>query len=205
MNFKRMVITNQYINNGLKIIPKKIMGSIDPYLEWLKWLSYIPEFQQKRIDCLKTKKVFELTFTELEELKSLTKQKEMFLLLQKYYTNEISLEDYLKVYDFMTTASIDNLMISKLSKDELQLAEEQIKALVKLPNEVLSQKIAKEIKPENYKNLSIVDSYVLHFISKINFQRSIQSLNQEIAEDINEDEKMLWYSLKRSASSYITK
>ena len=129
----------------------------------------------------------------------------MFLLLQKYYTNEISLEDYLKVYDFMTTASIDNLMISKLSKDELQLAEEQIKALVKLPNEVLSQKIAKEIKPENYKNLSIVDSYVLHFISKINFQRSIQSLNQEIAEDINEDEKMLWYSLKRSASSYITK
>lgn len=34
------------------IVPRYDGGNVSPYLEWKKWLSYVPEFERKRIEYL---------------------------------------------------------------------------------------------------------------------------------------------------------
>ncbi len=145
MNFNREM-ANIMAGSSVKVIHGECIGNVDPYIEWIKWLSYIPEFQKERIQYLNSKTVEELTLEEIDELKIYKNQNKMLELFKIYGTNKISKEEYMEVYNFMETESIDKLMISKLSKQELKYAKEQIQYFSKISSEELRKKVKIEQK-----------------------------------------------------------
>lgn len=176
--------------NGAKIIHGENIGNVDPYIEWIKWLSYIPEFEKKRIEYFDSKKISELTYEELEEASRYSRNKIFARLFKIYGTSECSEEDYMKVYDYMCSESIEKLMLSKLTSEELRYAKQEINKLSKVSKEQIRTKLNEEQKPEKYEQLSMVDSYILHVISKINFARSLAELDSNIEAQLNANDVM---------------
>lgn len=125
----------------------------------------------------------------------------MLELFKIYGTNKISKDEYMEVYDFMVNQSIDELMLSKLSSKELRYAKEKIKYLSKISKEELSKKVHFEQKKDNYKNLSMIDSYILHIISKVDYARSMEKFDREIKAYKEENEVMRQRSLYYAANN----
>ena len=94
------IITKEIAANGVKVIHGKVVSNINPYIEWVKWLSYVPKFEQLRIQELNSKNIEELSLDELSEIKKYKYQNRMLELFKKYGTNVISKKDYMEVYDF---------------------------------------------------------------------------------------------------------
>lgn len=194
MNVNR-IIAKEMAYSKTKCIHGNVMGNISPDIEWLKWLSYEPKFEQERIEYLNSKKVGELSFEEIQEASTYKKNQHFAKLFKIYGTKECSCECYMKVYDYMCTESIEKLMLSKLSSDELQYARGEILRLSEIPCEQLNAKVKEEQKKENYENLSMVDSYILHEISNVNYARNLSSLNREIKSQLEENDRMRRKSL----------
>lgn len=188
-----------------KIIHGNVIGNVSPDIEWIKWLSYEPEFEKKRIEYFDTKKVSELSYEELEEASKYSRNKIFAKLFKIYGTNECSEEDYMRVYDYMCNESIEELMLSKLTSEELKYAEKEIIRLSKVSKEQLSAKVKEEQKPENYAQLSMVDSYILHIISDINYARSMSDLNRKIDAQLEQNEVMRQRSLYYASNPYARK
>ena len=54
------------INNGTAInIRGNVLGSINPLIEWIRWLSYVPSFTKERIDYIYSKNIRDLSVDEL--------------------------------------------------------------------------------------------------------------------------------------------
>lgn len=189
MSFDREMV-KMMAGNGTKIIHGGNIGNVDPYIEWIKWLSYIPEYENKRIEYFDSKKISELTYEELEEASRYSRNKIFARLFKIYGTRECSEEDYMKVYDYMCSESIEKLMLSKLTSEELQYAKQEITKLSKVSKEQIRTKLNEEQKPEKYEQLSMVDSYILHVISKINFARSLAELDSNIETQLNANDVM---------------
>ncbi len=206
MDFNRMLAREMSkIGSNVKIIHGKMVGNVSPDIEWIKWLSYEPEFEKKRIQYFDSKKVSELSYEELEESSRYSRNKIFARLFKIYGTNECSEEDYMSVYDYMCNESIEKLMLSKLTSEELEYAKKEITRLSKVSKEQLSAKVKEEQKPENYEQLSMVDSYILHSISDINYARSIPSLNREIDAQLEQNEIMREKSLYYASNPYTRK
>ncbi len=126
----------------------------------------------------------------------------MLELFKIYGTNKISKEEYMEVYNYMESESIDKLMISKLSKQELKYAKEQIQYFRKISSEELRKKVKIEQKEENYLNLSMVDSYILHLISRIDNARNTAKLNNDIKRELEKNDIMLRKSIYYAAHPY---
>ena len=188
-----------------KIIHGNVIGNVSPDIEWIKWLSYEPEFEKKRIEYFDTKKVSELSYEELEEASKYSRNKIFAKLFKIYGTSECSEEDYMRVYDYMCNESIEELMLSKLTSEELKYAKKEIIRLSKVSKEQLSAKVKEEQKPENYAQLSMVDSYILHIISDINYARSMSDLNRKIDAQLEQNEVMRQRSLYYASSPYARK
>ena len=174
------VMASRMAGSNVKMIHGEVIRNVDPYMEWTKWLSYVPEFQKERIQELDSKRMEEMTLEEVEELEKYKNQNRMLGLFKIYSTSKISKDEYMEVYDYMANQSIDELMLSKLSSEELKYAKDQIQYFNQIPSEELRKKVTEEQKADNYENLSMVDSYVLHIISKINYAKSIPQHNREL-------------------------
>ena len=161
------------------IVPRYDGGNVSPYLEWKKWLSYVPEFERKRIEYFDSKKISELSYYELEEASRYRKNQIFAELFQVYGTIECSEENYMMVYNYMSNESILELMLSKLTPEELYHAKEEIEKLSNLSKEELNAKVKREQRVEVYNRLSMVDSYILHLLSNINCARNISSVNKQ--------------------------
>ncbi len=205
-DFNRMM-AKEMIKMGCKpkIIHGNVIGNVSPDIEWTKWLSYEPEFEKKRIEYFDTKKVSELSYEELEEASRYSRNKIFAKLFKLYENGECSEEDYMKVYDYMCNESINKLMLSKLTSEELQYAKQEITRLSKISKEELNAKVKEEQKPENYEKLSMVDSYILHIISNINYAQSMTDLNKKIAVQLEQNEIMLQRSLYYALQPYTRK
>ena len=70
------IMTKEMIKMGIncKIIPRNTIGNVSPIIEWIKWLSYEPEFEKKRIEYLDSKKS-ELSYEEIEEVTNYNRNK----------------------------------------------------------------------------------------------------------------------------------
>lgn len=119
----------------------------------------------------------------------------MAKLFKIYGTSDISKDEYIEVYNYMTKYSIEDLMLSKLSKEELSYAKERIQYFSQTAKEELELKIKEEQNINNYNKLSMVDSYILHIISQINYARSIAKLNRQIDSQLNRNAYMRQKSL----------
>ncbi len=201
MSFNRVMV-NMMAGSDVKIIHGEVIGNVDPYIEWIKWLSHVPEFQKVRIQELNSKRVEEMTLEEKDELRAYKSQIRVLGLFKIYGTGEISKDEYMEVYDFMVNQSIDELMLSKLSSEELRYAKDQIQYFSEIPSEELREKVNEEQKTDNYEHLSMVDSYILHIISRVNFARSMAKLNSEIEAQLRENDAMRQRSLYYAANPY---
>ena len=92
--------------------------------------------------------------------------------------------------DYMCSESIEKLMLSKLTSEELRYAKQEITKLSKVSKEQIRAKLNEEQKLEKYERLSMVDSYILHIISKINFARSLAELDSNIEAQLNANDVM---------------
>ena len=92
MSFNREM-ANMLAGSNVKVIHGEVIGNVDPYIEWIKWLSYIPKFQQLRIQELNSKKVADISIEELNEVKEYRNQSRMLRLFKIYGTSEISNEE----------------------------------------------------------------------------------------------------------------
>ena len=161
----------------VKFIYGNVFGNIPPIIEWIKWLSYEPEFEKNRIEHLNSKGSNNLSYEELNELDHYMKRKRMAQLFKKYDNMECSKEEYMEVYSYMSNESIITLMLDKLTIQEIKYANEEITRLRELSNEDLSQKIRIESQKDNYLNLSMVNAYILHIIDRINYVRNMNEFN----------------------------
>ena len=190
MDVGRMIaIEKARRSNKSKIIPKSVMDNISPDIEWLKWLSYESEFEKKRIEYFDSKKVSELSYEELEEASRYSRNKVFSRLFKIYGTDECSEEDHMRVYDYMCNESIEELMLSKLSSEELQYAKQEITSLSIAPTEQLRAMVSDMQKPEIYEQLSMVNSYILHIISDINFVRNLSDLERKIEAQVEQNKQ----------------
>lgn len=206
MDFNRKIAREvSKIGGNVKIIHGSVIGNIPPDIEWTKWLSYEPEFEKKRIEYLDSKKVSELSYKELEEASRYSRNKIFARLFKIYGTSECSEEDYMRVYDYMCNESIENLMLSKLTSQELQHAKQEITRLSKVSKEQLSVKVNEERKPEKYEQLSMVDSYILHLISDIDYARGMADLSKKIDVHLEQNECMRQRSLYHASNPYARK
>lgn len=87
---------------------------------------------------------------------------------------------------YVSDYSIKDLMLSKLTKEEIQYAEEEINKLMKNEEEKLNKKINRKQKPEIYSKLSMVDSYILNRILYFSTLKSIAKTNNLIAKSVDE-------------------
>ncbi len=204
MSFNR-IMANMLANSGAKIIHGEVTGNVDPYIEWIKWLSYVPEFQKTRIQELNSKTAGELSLEELDEIRAYKSQAQMLELFKIYGTNKISKDEYMKVHDFMLNQLIDELMLSKLSQNELKYAKEKIQYFSQISSEELRKKVDEEQKADNYENLSMVDSYVLHIISRVDYARNMKKLDSEIKVRLEANEAISHRSLYYANNSYVKK
>lgn len=197
-NYNRMM-AKMMADLGSKVITGNVFGNVSPDIEWIKWLNYEPEFEIDRINYLENEKVSDLSIKDLEEIIRYRRNREFAKLFKQYGTGEISKEDYMRVYDFMSNESIDDLMLSKLTSEELRYAKQEITKLSNISKEELSKKVHEEQKEEVYKKLSMVDSYVLHQVSNINYARSLNELNRKIDAQLKANEEMRFKSLHYAA------
>ncbi len=204
MDYNRMV-AKEMAGMGGKFLHGKTIGNVSPDIEWIKWLSYEPEFEKKRIEYFDSKRVSELSYEELLEACIYSRNKVFARLFKIYGTQECSTEDYMKVYDFMCQESIEKLMLSKLTVDELQYAKQEITRLRQVPKEQLRAKVEEEQQPEKYAQLSMVDSYILHMISDIDYAREMSKLDREIKSHLEQNDIMRQKSLYYASTSYVGK
>ena len=57
-------------SQGCKVISGEIMLDIDPYTEWIKWLSYIPDFQKEVIEKIVNDFIKTIDFTHQKMLEN---------------------------------------------------------------------------------------------------------------------------------------
>lgn len=187
MEFMELLMEEVCPDEPWKILkPEKYMWWIEPHIAWVKWLSYVPEFKRKRISEIESKPVDEISKDEEDELKIFRNESEMLKLFQKYVSGDISKDEYMQVYNIMRTRSLDDLMMSRLSKEELSDAKSQIRSFSELSNEELHQKVEEEKREENYEKLSMLDSYILYELSKVSWNRGLEELSKQISIQISD-------------------
>ena len=81
-------------------------------------------------------------------------------------------------------------MLRKLSKAELSYAKEKIKYFSQISRKELELKIRKEQKIENYNNLSMVDSYILHMLSDLAYAESRKKFDSQLDAQLEKNELM---------------
>lgn len=188
---RRLANTLAGMGNGTKIIHGNVAGNVSPDIEWIKWLSYEPDFEKERMEYLFSKKVTELSSEEFDEISRYSRNKTVAELFKVYGTSECSKEDYMRVYDFMCSESITKLMLSKLTPDELKYAKSEIDRLSNVSQEELSSVVWEGRFPEKYQQLSMADSYVLHLMSDVNYNRSMADLHSMLNAQIKANDILM--------------
>lgn len=144
------------------------------------------------MEYLSSKKATECSFEEQKEICRYHRNQYIARLFQLYGTSMCSEEGYMKVYDFM---SVGKLMKSKLTSEELQYARQEITRLCQASKEQLSAIVREGQTPETYEQLSMVDSYILHRLSQIDFSRNLVDLDKTLDTQLKENEIMRQKSL----------
>ena len=191
------MIAREMAGSNVKLVPGMVTGPVSLYDEWLKWLAYESK-KEKNLLCLAESSYNELSLEEKSAVLEIQKNKEMLQLFRKYGTKACSKEEYLKVYDYMCDTKIEDVMLEKLSIEELTAAKEKIKELAGLNLKELNSSVPNDLK--SYKKMSMLDAYIFHVISKIGLLRNLKRLETEINIQIKENELVIRRSLELASN-----
>ena len=159
--------------NHNNIKEKNGLGTIDSASEWLKWLSYEPCFEKNKIKEIERKKAKDLSIDELHELITYKERLEMKKLIINYQDDKCNDEELLKVYNYINKP-IDNIVLDKLTKEELEQVKQKMNSINKLTKDELKQM------KDNYDKLNMIDSYIIHLALDLKFVNSLGSVNKKI-------------------------
>ena len=172
--------------NKSKIIPNNLLYNVSVDMEFAKWLGYENKNIKERKKYLLSLSIEELNKKQIEELKEYNEEIIYSNLLNKYayHLEECSDEEYTLCAIYINTHSIEELMKSKLSNDEIKYCNEVITKLFMNTNKselneyLMSFNTLYDINA--YKNMSMLDSYIFHQLSKLLIQNNIISINDQI-------------------------
>lgn len=164
---------------------------IDVLDEWIKWLSYVNDDDEKYLS-ENNKSLKEMSLEELKKYQDIQSQLLMCELFKKYSKKQCSKEEHDIVYNYMNNSIID-LMNTKINDQEREEIEKNLKHLKK--QSIVDVEGFIELKLKNYKELSKVDAYVLHFISIYNYDRICNQKSEEIKQNSNKRNMSLKKSL----------
>lgn len=171
-------------NGQARIVSGNIKRNIDPLMEWMKWLTYEPEHYTKKKLVLYSKTVRELLPKEIEELTIYKLRDKMKILFEKYIKKSCTEQEYMEVYNYMINNSINELMLDKLSAEELSYAKKEIERLSNLSKEDLCQRVTEQQHSDIYDELSMVDAYILHNLLDIYYYRCHDSFESEVQSQV---------------------
>lgn len=153
---------------------------------------------KERIDYIYSKNIRDLSVAELKELTSYQEERRMQELFLKYKNGKCNPDEYMEVYDYMGN-SVKNIMLRKLTKEELDYADEEIKRLNTLSNPEILTKLKNESSEETYNNLSMVDTYILHVVSNDFLQKNLFKRDKGLVAELDKmkqlDKKV--YTMRR--------
>ena len=140
----------------------------------------------------------------LKELTSYQEERRMQELFLKYKNGKYNPDEYMEVYDYMGN-SVKNIMLRKLTKEELDHADEEIKRLNTLSKPEILTKLKNESSEETYNNLSMVDTYILHVVSNDFLQKNLFKRDKGLVAKLDRNETIRQKSLYHAANSYCHK
>lgn len=179
-------------NKLLYVVKRSSFGvRIDVLDEWIKWLSYVNDDDEKYLS-ENNKSLKEMSLEELKKYQDIQSQLLMCELFKKYSKKQCSKEEHDIVYNYMNNSIID-LMNTKINDQEREEIEKILKHLKK--QSIVDVEGFIELKLKNYKELSKVDAYVLHFISIYNYDRICDQKSEEIKQNSNKKNMSLRKSL----------
>lgn len=179
-------------NKLLYVVKRSSFGvRIDVLDEWIKWLSYVNDDDEKYLS-ENNKSLKEMSLEELKKYQDIQSQLLMCELFKKYSKEQCSKEEHDIVYNYMNNSIID-LMNTKINDQEREEIEKILKHLKK--QSIVDVEGFIELKLKNYKELSKVDAYVLHFISIYNYDRICDQKSEEIKQNSNKRNMSLRKSL----------
>lgn len=110
----------------------------------------------------------------------------------------------MEVYGYMGN-SVKNIMLRKLTKEELNYADEEIKRLNTLSKPEILTKLKNESSEETYNNLSMVDTYILHVVSNDFLQKNLFKRDKGLVAELDRNETIRQKSLYYATNSYCHK
>ncbi len=145
-------------------------------MQWLKWLSYESTAEMERKKDLYVKPVNRLTSDDLKTKCWYKKCDYITCLLEKYIYGNCSREELEMITSYMKKPIFD-LMLEKLSLDELNEAFFMVKQLQETLADQLKDKIQEW--QANYTDISMIEAFVFHMLThSTNIKRKIRRKEQ---------------------------
>lgn len=167
----------------------KIKYNPDLAMQYLKWLKYIPEKELEEMKNILNKKVNELTKDEIHKIYIFKKCQNIIPILERYLSDECKNKDILPVYDFINSYPLIDLMESKLTTEEFQMANLRIEQLRKMSDFDLSRMLKEKMTFETYMKLSMIEAFCVNRLYCILRSRLNEKLDNEISAQINSKRK----------------
>ena len=181
--------------NNCKTIPNKYIGHVDPYLQWVKLLSYFTDEEQERFNLLKTKKVEELSLDEINEVVKYKEQERMLNLLNKFNARITSKDEWIEVEDFINNQSLTKFIKSKLSIDELEYAKTCIESCKSMSKKDLKEYVESHKRLDVYDGLSLVEVLVLYIATNYYYNRCEYESEIKLGAQLEENRNMKYRSM----------
>lgn len=124
---------------------------------WIKFTSYLKPDETALLEKLENKSLDSIQISEINEYSRIKNQLMISELFLKYKNKNCSKEEYDIVTRFMDSISLQTLIKTKLTEDEIELASKAISKLKTI--EQLEEYI--ESQPKKFEELSAYESYVL--------------------------------------------
>lgn len=182
-------------NGSAKIVTKD-------YKEWIAWLNYEPEFEKQRKKYLMSRKFEELNASEQIELSHYIKYQTYADLFNKYETNTGTQEEYIKVCNFMKIESLEDLIISKLTAEELNYVKSEINRIENLSLTDFESEYRKLRDLYFNEQLTMTERYVYYLSSRIAAYRNNIRVENEISAQLKGNENMRYRSYIYSQNPY---
>lgn len=191
------MMTKRLLEKKTKIIPMNhydaVLNSILSLdIQWAKWLAYEPESEKNL--CNSSISITELDIEQLKKLKTMKEQKMYSEIMNKYafHYDQITKEENILAYRYMQSHSIFDLILQKLTKEELELGNKQATLFIEQSSKEEMKNYLDNLNPnhnlDNYLKMDMVDAYTFYLIARhyalIPDKLSTEILDSELNENL---------------------